>query len=77
MKLAIGWGNMMEHDVVVTLEDGSIRSFRIYGRPKPRVGEVVTLPVNGKLIQVHIDETNGTKFIGSLDRVEAVEAEVT
>jgi hypothetical protein len=65
----------MEHDVVLTLEDGSVRSFRIYGRPKPRVGEVVTLPVNGKLIKIHIDDINGTKIIGSLDSVEAVETE--
>jgi hypothetical protein len=65
----------MEHDVVLTLEDGSVRSFRIYGRPKPRVDEVVTLPVNGKLIKIHIDDINGTKIIGSLDSVEAVETE--
>jgi len=64
----------MEHDVVVSFEDGSVRNFRIYGRPKPRVGEVVTLPVSGKLIKVHVDEIRGTEIIGSVDHhVEAFE----
>ena len=61
----------MDHDVLVTLEDGSIRNFRIYGRPKPHIGEVVTLPMNGKLINVHIDEIHGTEIIGSLVHAEA------
>jgi hypothetical protein len=66
----------MDHDFLLALEDGSVRNFRIYGRSKPRVGEVVTLPVNGKLIKIHIDEINGSEIIGSLDRAEAVETEI-
>ena len=66
----------MEHDVVVTLDDGSVRRFRIYGRPKPRVGEVVTLPLNGKLVKFQIDAVNGTELIGSFHHIEAFETEV-
>ena len=41
----------MEHDVVLTCADGSVRKFRIYGRTAPRAGEVVTLPIDGKLVK--------------------------
>ena len=66
----------MDHDVVVTLWDGTVRNFRIYGRTTPRAGDVVTLPMNGKLIKVHIDKINGAEVIGSVDHVEAVETEM-
>lgn len=66
----------MEHDVILTCEDGSVRSFRIYGRTAPRVGEVVALPIGGKLIKVRIDRISGTEFVGSVDRVNAVGMEV-
>ena len=38
------------HDVVFTRRDGSVRKFRIYGRPMPGKGDVITLPVDGQLI---------------------------
>jgi hypothetical protein len=38
------------HDVVLTRRDGSVRKFRIYGRPMPGKGDVITLPVGGQLI---------------------------
>jgi len=38
------------HDVVLTLRDGSVRKFRIYGRPMPGKGDVITLPVDGQPI---------------------------
>lgn len=66
----------MEHDVVLTLADGSVRNFRIYGRPRPRVGEVITVPVSGRLIKVHIDEISGGEIIASVGHVDAVETEM-
>jgi len=36
----------MEHDVVLTCADGSVRIFRIYGRAAPCVGGVFTLPID-------------------------------
>ena len=38
------------HDVVLTRTDGSVRKFRIYGRPTPGKRDVITLPVDGQLI---------------------------
>ena len=76
MELVTGWEIDMNHDVVVTLGDGSVRSFRIYGRSTPRAGDVVTLPMNGRLIRVHIDKINGAEVIGSVNYVEAVETEM-
>jgi hypothetical protein len=42
------------HDVVLSRGDGSIRKFRIYGRPMPRNGDIVTLPVDGRLITARV-----------------------
>jgi hypothetical protein len=35
----------MTHDVVLGRGDGSIRKFRVYGRPMPGNGDIITLPV--------------------------------
>jgi hypothetical protein len=53
----------MEHDVVLTCADGSVRKFRIYGRTAPRAGEVVTLPIDGKLVKARIDKATGAEII--------------
>jgi hypothetical protein len=66
----------MEHDVVLTCADGSVRIFRIYGRVAPRVGELFTLPIDGKLIKVRADRMNGAEIIGSIDPVNAAEIEM-
>jgi hypothetical protein len=42
------------HDVVLTRRDGSVRQFRIYGRPMPGKGDVITLPVDGQLITARV-----------------------
>ena len=42
------------HDVVLTRSDGSVRKFRIYGRPMPGKGDVITLPVDGHLITARV-----------------------
>ena len=39
------------HDVLLARTDGSIRKFRIYGRPMPESGDIITLPVDGQLIR--------------------------
>ena len=65
----------MEHDVVLTCSDGSVRNFRIYGRAALRVGEIVTLPIDGKLIRARIDTINGAETVGSVDHADAVEME--
>jgi hypothetical protein len=49
----------MEHDVVLTRKDGSGRRFHIYGRPMPNVGEIVTLPIDGRLIKARIGKVHG------------------
>ena len=42
------------HDVVLTRSDGSVRKFRIYGRPMPGKRDVITLPVDGQLITARV-----------------------
>ena len=42
------------HDVVLSRTDGSVRKFRIYGRPMPDKGDVITLPVDGQLITARV-----------------------
>jgi hypothetical protein len=40
----------MEHDLLLRRKDGSVRCFRVYDRPIPKDGGVITLPVDGRLI---------------------------
>ena len=42
------------HDVLLARSDGSAKKFRIYGRPMPRIGETLTLPVDGRLIKARV-----------------------
>jgi hypothetical protein len=42
------------HDVLLAWGDGSKRKFRVYGRPRPRCGEVITLPVDGQCIRARV-----------------------
>jgi hypothetical protein len=42
------------HDVLLSCGDGSKRKFQVYGRPMPRHGEVITLPVDGQLIRARV-----------------------
>ena len=44
----------MEHDLLLTRKDGSVRCFRIYDRPIPKEGDVITLPIDGRLIKASV-----------------------
>ncbi len=46
--------DVVTHDVVLARGDGSKRKFRIYGRPMPRYGDTITLPVDGELIRTRV-----------------------
>jgi len=48
----------MTHDVVLGRGDGSIRKFRVYGRPMPGNGDIITLPVDGQLITARVLSEN-------------------
>jgi hypothetical protein len=70
----------MEHDVLLTRKDGSAKHFRIYGRSTPKVGDIVTLPVDGQLIKARIDEIEGVassraEIVQLVDHVGAAEFE--
>ena len=67
----------MEHDLVLTCEDGSVRNFRLYGRPAPCLGDAVTLPIGGKLIRARIGKIRGVHFIGWVNHADAVNMEAT
>jgi hypothetical protein len=70
----------MEHDVVLTRKDGSAKHFRIYGRSAPNVGDIVTLPIDGRLIKARIGEIHGgassrAEIVQSVDHIDAAELE--
>jgi hypothetical protein len=44
------------HDVLLACRDGSKRKFRVYGRPMPGYGDVITLPVDGQAIRARVTE---------------------
>jgi hypothetical protein len=44
----------MDHDLRLTRKDSSVRYLHIYDRPTPRHGDVVTLPIDGKLIKASV-----------------------
>jgi hypothetical protein len=86
MKLAIDREIGMEHDLVLRRRDGSTRHFRIYGRSAPNVGDIVTLPIDGRLIKVHVAETHGVapsraepspraEIVQPVEHIEAAEFE--
>ena len=47
----------MEHDVALIRKDGSLRHFRIYDRPKPKIGDTVAPPIDGELVKARIVES--------------------
>ena len=70
----------MEHDVLLTLMDGSTKHFRIYGRSAPSIGDIVTLPIDGQLIKARKGKINGVvssraEVVQSVDYIDAVEFE--
>ena len=70
----------MEHDVVLTRKDGSAKNFRIYGRSAPNVGDIVTLPIDGRLIKARIGEIHGgassrAEIVQSVDHIDTAEFE--
>jgi hypothetical protein len=42
------------HDVVLARGDAPKRKFRIYGRPLPGNGDIIALPVDGRLISARV-----------------------
>src|SRR5262252_190170 len=47
-------GETMDHDVLLRRKDGSVRCFRIYDRPTPKDGDIITLPIDGQLIKAAV-----------------------
>jgi hypothetical protein len=80
MKLATSREIGMEHDILLTRKDGSAKHYRIYGRPAPKVGDVVTLPIDGQLIKARVGEINGVassraEVVQTVDHIDALEFE--
>ncbi len=63
-----------DYDVVLTRKDGSVRNFRIFGQPTPSGGDIITLPVDGRVIKARINEPSyGSEMDQSVDHADAVE----
>ena len=68
------------HDVVLICNDGSLRNFRVYGRPMPNAGETITLPVDGRLIRARVNgkcsvSLQKPEMVQSVDHADAAEIE--
>ena len=61
-------------DILLARSDGSAKKFRIYGRPMPGLGEILTLPVDGRLVKARV-VTSSTEAEG-VELVESGELEV-
>jgi hypothetical protein len=61
------------HDVGLACEDGSERKFRIYGRPMPAYGDMITLPVDGHLIRARVTVRSETAEMNQSVVAELVE----
>jgi hypothetical protein len=44
----------MDHDLLLTRKDGSVRCFRVYDRPRPNDGDIITLPIDGQLVKAAV-----------------------
>jgi hypothetical protein len=63
-----------DYDVVLTRKDGSVRNFRIFGQPIPSGGDIISLPVDGRVIKARINEpSQGSEMHRSVDHADAVE----
>jgi hypothetical protein len=66
-----------DHTVSLTRKDGSRRTFHIYGRSTPKRDDVITLPVDGRLIKarilrsIHDNETQADEAVAAVETVEA------
>ena len=66
------------HDVVLTRTDGSVRKFRIYGRPMPGKRDVITLPVDGELITARVNiPSENREVVKEMDYVARELAELS
>jgi hypothetical protein len=68
------------HDVVLIRKDGSVRNFRIYGRPTPNGGDTITLPVDGRLIRTRVSGESSVslqkpEMVRSVDHADATAIE--
>jgi hypothetical protein len=59
------------HDVVLSPGHGRKRKFRFYGRPMPRNGDTIALPLDGRLISARI-----TGHSDKLEIEQSVDAEL-
>jgi hypothetical protein len=63
-----------DHDVVLTRKDGSVRNFHVYGRPIPKGGEIIAVPVDGQLVKARVHApSQDLGVVQSVDHADAVE----
>ena len=63
-----------DYDVVLTDRHGSVTNFRIYGRSTPKGGDIISLPVHGRVIKARVSERSEEGDIPQLSgHVDAVE----
>jgi hypothetical protein len=61
------------HDVKFIRRDGSVRNFRVYGRPTPKDGDIITLPVDGQLTEARVSTRTERPDLAQANDAEAIE----
>jgi hypothetical protein len=63
-----------DYDVVLTRKDRSVRNFHIYGRPIPKGGEIIGVPVDGQLVKARVHTpSQELGVVQSVDHADAFE----
>jgi hypothetical protein len=63
-----------DYDLELTHKDGSVTNFRIYGQSTPKRGDIITLPVHGRVIKARVSEpSRESEMHKSVHRADAVE----
>ena len=63
----------MTHDVRLIRLDGSVRNFRVYDRPIPKNGDIITLPVDGQLTTARVSVPAEQRELAQSVDAEALE----
>jgi hypothetical protein len=61
------------HDVKFIHRDGSVRNFRVYRRPTPKDGDIITLPVDGQLTEARVSTRTERPDLAQANDAEAIE----
>jgi len=69
----LGEDTPWNHDLLLTRKDGPVRCFRVYDRPRPKSGDIITLPIDGQLVKAAVKGSPERPKMPALADAEAIE----